>query len=116
MAERAAEEITAEKTARDLMLEEYRQRILDLLKPEQTAGIPAAAKFDRRGRKARDMERPIGAVNPDGGRPGSGGSGGNNLRNPSKGGQKEGKNGGSALTPTLPSPKEFDLPPKSGPN
>lgn len=102
------QEITSEKTSRDLMLEEFRLRILELLKPEQSANIPAAAKFDRRGRKGRDMERPIGSANPNGAQsPGASPRG-----RPSGGNGKQKEKRGNTLTPSLPSQKSFDTPPK----
>lgn len=60
-------QIADEQKTRTSMLEEYRMRILDLLTPEQTATIPANARFDRRGRNAEAGEGPKG-VSPNRGR------------------------------------------------
>ena len=58
------------KTARQKMIDEFRARILAVLTPEQSAKIPAAAKFDRRSSKMRDrFGDNNGTISPNGGRP-----------------------------------------------
>lgn len=93
------EQIAKLKNERQKMLDDYRQRIIDLLLPAQSAKIPATAKFDRRGDKLRERLSG-GSLSPNGTRNGGSGSG-NTVSNPDKEKRKQGK-GGSSFTPLRP--------------
>jgi hypothetical protein len=97
-------QITDLKATRQKMLDDFRSRILELLTPEQSSKIPAAAKFDRRGDKLR--ERLGGALSPNGTQRGANG---NTIRNLDKEPRKKGKSGG-VLTPIKPQGKDDGKP------
>ena len=103
------QQVTDLKTERQKMLDDYRSRILDVLTPEQSRSIPAAAKFDRRGSKLREQFE--GALSPNGTRDGNNGNNGNTIRNPDKEPRKKG-NGGSSFTPFSPKGRSDDKPKK----